>query len=62
MISDVLFSALRDIETYERELPHVYGDPYMKGRIATVKAAMNSLRIELDTPPQYPATKENDYE
>lgn len=51
MISDVLFDALQEIERYERDFPHVYGEARMRERIASVKGAMNDLRAELDTPP-----------
>lgn len=50
MISDVLFEAVSDIEDYERDLPHVYGDPLTKAKIARVKEAMRELQAELDSP------------
>ncbi len=46
MISDVLFEALRQIESYQRECPHAYDA--MRAEIDKVKTTMNVLRCKLD--------------
>jgi hypothetical protein len=49
MISDVLFDAVREIESYQRLFPDVYGP--VRDQIEQCKAGMTKLRRQLDQPP-----------
>lgn len=49
MISDILFEAIEEIRTYQRDMPGYYDD--MKNRIDAVLEQMESLQRELDAPP-----------
>jgi hypothetical protein len=50
MISDVLYEADLEIRRYLDELPKVYDGP-IKPKIERLLQDMESIRIELDTPP-----------
>lgn len=49
MISDTLFESTEEIRWYLNKMPEVY-EP-MKPRIERLLTEMDSLRAELDTPP-----------
>jgi len=51
MISDVLSDAIQEIERYQREMPHAYGDPELTRKIEAIKKTMRELMCELITPP-----------
>ncbi len=57
MISDVLFEAIKEIERYQREMPHVY-DQY-KTEIAHVKVEMSMLLAKLDAFPTEEGNQED---
>lgn len=59
MISDTLSDAAADIRDYLRELPDVYKP--VAGEVTDVLAAMDRLRIKLDTPPRPKKAKKPPY-
>ncbi len=53
MISDTLFDAIDEIETYQMKYPECYGE--LKDDIEVVKKVMSGLQERLDQPPcEYP--------
>ncbi len=53
MISDVLFEAIAEIDRYLNEMPEVYEGETRK-KILDVRAHMEEIKRELDTPPLNP--------
>lgn len=62
MISDVLFDAKEEIERYLTDpiFFDTYSDPNLRNRLNDLIAKMEEIRIELDTPPNVTAIKEEE--